>query len=147
MPSVEKAWALSYCQLRLLFRSRAMLAGMVGLPLIGGLCFGLAGIEAAESPAPYGLLLVLLISSLLLTNLNSRIGSLAPMLGGLAKPAIVYTSWALAAFLVLAAQVALYVGVTAVLEPESVPGLGVLAGALALSLAIGLAACRLRRPR
>jgi len=145
--SMEKLYTLSFYELRLLVRSRRRLLCALCLPLVGGLFFGVIARKIAEFPAGYGLFLILPMSSLFLAverGISVRSGNHLP--AHLVKPGLSRASRAAADLPVLAVQAAAYAGVTALLEPQSAPGLGIAAGALAASLVVGLLADGFRPP-
>lgn len=142
MSAIEKVWVLAFYELRLLVCSRRKLPGLLCLPILGGLFFGLA----ARSASAYGLFLILPLSSLFLADANFRLGSLLSALPrGLVKPAARHTSRALAVLLVLGAQAALYIGVIALFDSRSVPGPGIIVAALALAVVVGFTNCAFSR--
>ena len=145
MSMLEKTLVLSICEFRLLIRNGRRLVAALGLPIIGGLFFGLAGKMTTNSLTPYGLLLILPMSSLSLMDTSGRADSRRH--AGLVKPALDCALWAIVAVLTLAAQAGLYIGVTALLEPQSAPAVNLAALALALSLAIGFTSYRLHSSR
>ena len=132
---MEKLYTLSFYELRLLVRSRRRLLCAVCLPLVGGLFFGLVGPpRRTEFQAAYGLFLVLPASALLLAAQGGVARLVNPLTGRLLR----HASWALAGFAILALQSVLYIVVAALLTHGPQPGFGMLIGALAVSLVLGL---------
>ncbi|MCX6375448.1 MAG: hypothetical protein NTU88_05325 [Armatimonadetes bacterium] len=138
MLTLEKTLILSLYELRLLIRGRAALLVLAAFPILAGIVLGLA--SKGEAAAAYGVFLILPISALLLAVSLRTTGLLPPGEYRLAGPVVSGASRALVTLVVLAAQGALYAGTTAVLAPGSVPGIGMLLAALAVSLALGVAA-------
>lgn len=130
MPTVEKALILSLYELRLLVRGRAALLILAAFPILGGILLGTAS---------NGVLLILPISALMMAVGLRTSGLFPPGERRLAGPVVSGASRALMMIVVLAAQGALYAGTAAVVAPESVPGIGMLLAALAVSLALGVA--------
>ena len=146
MPAAEKTLALALCEMKLLIRNRMSLAIAILLPLMGGLFMGLAGRSTYECPARWGVFVVLPISALVLMGVQfGKQGILPPGSDGLIGYAGLRVSQALAALFVLAVQVAIYAGLAGLVGGIGV-GMGVLIGALAASLIIGLAASIMLRP-
>jgi len=132
---MEKLYTLSFYELRLLVRSRRRLLCAVCLPLVGGLFFGLVGPpRRTEFQAAYGLFLVLPASAVIL----AAQGGVARLVNPLAGRLLRHASWALAGFAILALQSVLYTVVAVPLAHGSPPGFGMLIGALAASLVLGL---------
>lgn len=147
MSTIEKTCVLWLYESRLLIRDRRRLLGLICLPLIGAVFFGLAGRSGAQSVAPHGLFLVLLISALPMVQLGMSAQMLRHLPGYCGGPSPVHVSRALTALLVLAIQAALYVAVIGLLQPELVPGWGVYAAALASSLVVAVTSQLLRPSR
>jgi len=144
---MEKLYILSFYELKLLVRSKRRLLCALCLPLVGGLFFGIIARKTAEFPAGYGLFLVLPMSSLFLAaerGISVRSGNHPP--AHLVKPGLDRASKAAADLLILVVQAAVYIAVTTLIEPQSAPGLGTAAGALAASLVVGLLVGSLRPP-
>lgn len=139
MLTLEKTLILSLYELRLLLRGRAALLILAAFPILAGVVLGLASKGEAASAA-HGVFLILPISALLMAVGHRTTGLFPPGEDRLAGPVVSGASRALVMLVVLAAQGALYAGTTAVLAPESAPGIGMVFAALAVSLALGLAA-------
>lgn len=150
MSTIEKIGVLSFFELKLLIRKRNRTAGVLCLPILGGIIFGLAGRGTAESLAPtLGAFLVMLTSTFFLAvepGLSVRMADLIPSDQGepLRRELMIRASWVLAAFPILAVQAALYTGLTAILGARPTLGLGILGAAVAVSLILGLITCRHR---
>ena len=144
MAAAEKTLVLALCEMKLLVRNRISLVIVCLLPLMGGLLMGLAGRSTYECPARWGVFVVLPISALVLMGVQfGKQGILPPGSDGLIGPVGLRLSQALAALFVLAVQVAIYAGLAGLTGGIGV-GTGVLIGALAASLTIGLAASIVR---
>lgn len=140
MPTLEKTLILSLYELRLLIRGRAALLILAAFPILAGIVIGLPSRGESASAARYGVFLILPISALLMAVGLRTSGLLPPGEDRLAGPVVSGASRALVAFVVLAAQAAMYAGTTVLLAPGPAPGIGMMFAALAVSLALGLAA-------
>ena len=140
MPTLEKTLILSLYELRLLIRGRAALIVLAAFPILAGVVLGLPARGESASAARYGAFLILPISALLLAVGLRTSGLLPPGEDRLAGPVVSGASRGLVALVVLAVQAAMYAGTTALLAPESIPGIGMLLAAVAVSLTLGIAA-------
>jgi len=139
MLTLEKTLILSLYELRLLIRGRAALLILAAFPILGGAVFGLAS-KGQGTSASHGVFLILPISALLMAVGLKTSGLFPPGEDRLAGPVVNGASRALVMLVVLAAQGALYTGMLSLLAPSSVPGMGMLLLALAVSLILGVAA-------
>ena len=131
---LETVLTLTIFEIKLLIRDKAVWPRLLGLPIVGGIVFGLIGRTTPEPILTYGLFLFMIIGAIVLAgerDLGTRIGDFAPCAGKL-----FYISRMLASFLVLTIQSLLYVSTAAIFSAGSVPGFGSYIAALLLSLII-----------
>ena len=140
MLTLEKTLILSLYELRLLIRGKAALLILAAFPILAGIVLGLPSRGESASAARYGVFLILPISALLMAVGLKTSGLFPPGEDRLAGPVVNGASRALVMLVVLAAQGALYTGMLSLLAPSSVPGMGMLLLALAVSLILGVAA-------
>lgn len=125
MAVIDKVIALLVVELKLVYRSRGILGCLSILPIAGGLTFGRTDFVS------YGLVSVLLLSSLLLASVGIRVRRLVfRFADGLSDELWACGSGALAALMILGAQSLIYCSI-AVFYGQSVSVIGLLFGLLA----------------